>query len=157
MIDTKPFVQTLDGKPVAVLGLGLSGLASAKALRAGGAHVVGWDDDPEKRAKAESEDITVFDFPYGGLDGYAALVVTPGIPLHFPEPHPAVAKAREARVEILGDVEILHRCRHGRKVIGITGTNGKSTTTALIAHILNTAKQHAVIGGNIGKPVCRSI
>lgn len=152
MIDTKPFVDTLDGKPVAVLGLGLSGLATAKALKAGGAQVVGWDDTEETRDRAESEGITIFDFPFGGLDGYAALVMTPGIPLYFPEPHPAVARAREANIEILGDIEILHRAHHGRKTIGITGTNGKSTTTALIAHILNTLKKRAILGGNIGKP-----
>lgn len=153
MIDTKPFVQTLDGKPVAVLGLGLSGLASAKALMAGGAAVVGWDDSEETRAKAEDEGVSLFDFAYGGLDGYAALVMAPGIPLHYPEPHEAAVKARASRVEIIGDLEILHRSHHGRKTIGITGTNGKSTTTALIAHILNASKKHAVIGGNIGKPV----
>lgn len=153
MIDTKAFVETLDGKPVAVLGLGLSGLASAKALMAGGAQVVGWDDTEEGRVRAEAEGISLFDFPFGGLDGYAALVMAPGIPLHFPEPHPAAVKAREAGVPVLGDLEILHRSRTGRKTIGITGTNGKSTTTALIAHILNTKETHAVIGGNIGKPV----
>lgn len=151
MIDTKPFVDTLDGKPVAVLGLGLSGTATAKALKSGGAQVVGWDDTEEGRAKAE--DITIFDFPFGGLDGYSALVMAPGIPLHFPEPHPAAVKAAESNVKIIGDIEILHRSNHGRKTIGITGTNGKSTTTALITHILNAQKKHAVIGGNIGRPV----
>lgn len=153
MIDTKPFVQTLDGKPVAVLGLGLSGLASAKALMAGGAQVVGWDDSEETRARAEHEGVSLFDFVYGGLDGYAALVMAPGIPLHYPQPHEAAAKARASRVPIIGDLEILYRSHHGRKTIGITGTNGKSTTTALIDHILNASKKHAVIGGNIGKPV----
>lgn len=150
MIDTKPFVQTLDGKPVAVLGLGVSGLASAKALLAGGAKVVGWDDNPETRARADADGISLFDFPFGGLDGYGALVIAPGIPLTHPEPHPAVMKAQAARVEILGDIEILHRCGHGRKVVAITGTNGKSTTTALVTHILGS---RAVMGGNIGVPV----
>jgi UDP-N-acetylmuramoylalanine--D-glutamate ligase len=153
MIDTKPFVQTLDGKPVAVLGLGLSGLASAKALMAGGAQIVGWDDSEETRAHAENEGVSLFDFVYGGLDGYAALVMAPGIPLHYPQPHEAADKARASRVPIIGDLEILYRSHHGRKTIGITGTNGKSTTTALIDHILNASKRHAVIGGNIGKPV----
>jgi UDP-N-acetylmuramoylalanine--D-glutamate ligase len=153
MIDTKPFVQSLDGKPVAVLGLGLSGLASAKALIAGGAIVIGWDDDAETRAKAQAEGVTLSDFLATGLNGFGALVMAPGIPLHFPEPHPAAQRAKEAGVEIIGDLEILHRCNHGLKTIGITGTNGKSTTTALIAHIMNARKIHAVIGGNIGKPV----
>lgn len=153
MIDTKPFVDTLDGKPVAVLGLGLSGLATAKALKAGGAQVVGWDDTEESRNRAEAEGISLFDFPFGGLDGYAAMVMSPGIPLHFPEPHPAAVKAREVRVPVIGDLEVLYRAHHGRRTIGITGTNGKSTTTALITHILNGQNKHAVIGGNIGRPV----
>lgn len=153
MIDTKPFVQTLDGKPVAVLGLGLSGLATAKALLAGGAKVMGWDDRAETRIAAQREAIPLFDFVSGGLDGYAALVMAPGIPLTHPEPHAAVVKAKEAGVEILGDIEILHRCHHGLKIVGITGTNGKSTTTALVTHILNGERTQALMGGNIGKPV----
>jgi UDP-N-acetylmuramoylalanine--D-glutamate ligase len=153
MIDTKPFVQTLDGKPVAVLGLGLSGLATAKALLAGGAKVIGWDDKEETRIAAEREGIPLFDFVFGGLDGYAALVMAPGIPLTHPEPHPAAVKAKDANVEILGDIEILHRCHNGLKIVGITGTNGKSTTTALITHILNAYGNNALMGGNIGKPV----
>lgn len=150
MIDTKPFVQSLNAKPVAVLGLGLSGLATAKALIAGGAQVIGWDDSEETRAKAEGEGIPLFDLAAGGLDGYDALVMAPGIPLTHPEPHVVAGRAYTSNVEILGDLEILHRCNHGRKTIGITGTNGKSTTTALIAHILGN---HAVACGNIGKPV----
>ncbi len=153
MIDIEKFVQTLDAKPVAVLGLGVSGLASAKALMAAGVQVVGWDDNESSRANAEAQGVSLFDFSIGGLDGYAALVMAPGIPLYFPEPHPVVAKAREARVEIIGDVEVQHRSGHGLKTIGITGTNGKSTTTALVTHILNAQTPHAVMGGNIGKPV----
>lgn len=153
MIDTKPFIKTLNDRPAAICGLGLSGLATAKALMAGGAKIVGWDDDEGKCIAAEKEGVPIFDFSFGGLDGYGVLVMAPGIPLYFPEPHPAVQKARDANVEIIGDIEILHRCLHGRKTVGITGTNGKSTTTMLVTHILNQAKINAVAGGNIGEPV----
>ncbi len=153
MITTSPFVKTLHDKPVAVFGLGVSGLATAHALMAGKARVVAWDDEEEIRIKAEREGIPVFDFVFGGMEGYGALVLAPGIPLHFPAPHKAVIQARGYAVEILGDLEILHRCSHGKKTIGITGTNGKSTTTALVTHILKETGFDAVIGGNIGKPV----
>ena len=153
MITTAHFVRALNNKPIAVFGLGASGMATALALVAGKARVVAWDDDENARIHAERSGIPVFDFVFGGMDGYAALVLAPGIALHYPEPHPVVLKAREANVEIIGDLEILHRCGHGKSTIGITGTNGKSTTTALISHILTQAGMDAVVGGNIGKPV----
>lgn len=153
MIDTKPYVRTLEGKPVAVLGLGVSGLSVAKALMAGGGRVAAWDDEEDKRAAAQKAGIETIDFVEGGIEGYASLVMAPGIPLYFPKPHPAVEKAREAGVEIIGDLEIFHRCGHGFKTVGITGTNGKSTTTALVAHVLKSAGRNAAMGGNIGLPV----
>lgn len=153
MIDTTPYVRTLDGKPVAVLGLGVSGLSVAKALKTGGARVVAWDDEDDKRNAAEKAGIEIADFIEGCLDGYAALIMAPGIPLHFPKPHPAVEKAREAGIEIIGDLEIFHRSLHGFKTVGITGTNGKSTTTALIAHVVKESGRNAAMGGNIGVPV----
>ncbi len=152
MIDTRRYVESLNGKPVAVFGLGLSGFSSARALLAGGAAVSAWDDNEEKRAAAEKEGIPLLNFMTTGLNGFSALVLAPGIPLHFPEPHPAVLRAREAGVEIIGDLEILHRSNHGVKTIGITGTNGKSTTTALIAHLLRESGIDAIAAGNIGKP-----
>lgn len=153
MIDTSAFVKTLEGKPIAVFGLGLSGLSTAKALVAGGAKVSAWDDSEEKRMAAEREGVPLLNFMTTGLAGYSALVLAPGIPLHYPEPHPAALRAREAGIEIIGDLEILHRSLHGAHTIGITGTNGKSTTTALIAHILYQAGINAMAGGNIGWPV----
>lgn len=153
MIKTDAFIKSLNGKPVAVFGLGLSGLSSAKALKAAGGEVIAWDDDEEKRIAAEKEGITLLDFTATGLTQCAALVLAPGIPLHFPQPHPAAQRASEAGIEILGDLEILHRSEHGRQTIGITGTNGKSTTTALISHILKEAGVDVMTGGNIGKPV----
>ena len=102
MITTSPFVKTLHDKPVAVFGLGLSGLATARALLAGKARVVAWDDDEETRLRAERENIPVFDFIFGGMDGYGALVLAPGIPLNYPEPHKVVIQARGHNVHFAG-------------------------------------------------------
>jgi UDP-N-acetylmuramoylalanine--D-glutamate ligase len=151
MIDLKSYVSTLNDKPVAVYGLGLSGMTAARALIAAGARVTAWDDDTEKREQAREMNATIDSMQ--NLSGYAFLVLSPGIPLHFPQPHPAVLRAREAGVEIIGDVELLHRSGHGLKTIGITGTNGKSTTTALTGHILGACGLDIAVGGNIGKPV----
>ncbi|PZQ44440.1 MAG: UDP-N-acetylmuramoyl-L-alanine--D-glutamate ligase [Micavibrio aeruginosavorus] len=153
MIDTQPYVRTLQGKPVAVLGLGVSGLATAKALIKGGAQVLVWDDKDDAREKALDEGFNLLNFAVEGLEGYGALVMAPGIPLTHPAPHPAAVRAKEANVEIIGDLEILHRSGHTCKVVGITGTNGKSTTTALVTHILNESGKHAIAAGNIGTPV----
>lgn len=153
MIDARPFVENLQGKPVAICGLGLSGASTAKALKAAGAEVFGWDDSAEKRAVAKNDGVEILDLTKEELSRFACLVLAPGIPLYFPEPHPAVVRAREAGIEIIGDLEILHRCGHGRRTIGITGTNGKSTTTALVTHILKSAGIDCVMGGNIGTPV----
>ncbi len=153
MMNTKNFIEGLKGKPLAVFGLGLSGLASARALKAGGADIIAWDDNEEKRAQAEKAGIPIQDFTITGVAQCAALLLTPGVPLHFPQPHPAAQRASEAGIEILGDLEILHRCNHGIETIGVTGTNGKSTTTALISHILKSSVVDVMTGGNIGKPV----
>lgn len=140
MIDVSAFAKTLNGKPVAVFGMGVSNRAVVRALHAAGVRTVSDDDDPEKREKSLlAEDLT----------SYACLVVAPGVKLS----HPVLARAREAGLEILCDIEILHRCGYGRKVIGVTGTNGKSTTTALIGHILNQCGVPAAVGGNIGRAV----
>lgn len=148
MIDTSAFVKTLNGKPVAVFGLGVSGLSAAKALMAGGAQVSAWDEGEEKRMAAAREGIPVADlFPEG--EKYGALILSPGIPLS----HPVAERFRQTGIEIIGDLEVLHRSHHGAKTIGITGTNGKSTTTALVAHILHEARVKAFAAGNIGKPV----
>jgi UDP-N-acetylmuramoylalanine--D-glutamate ligase len=153
MIDVTPFVKTLNGKPVAVFGLGLSGLSTAKALKAAGAKVVAWDDNEESRLKASEAGIELSSFAETDFKNFACLVLAPGIPLTHPEPHPVAAQAIEAGIEIVGDLEIFHRAAHGRKTVGITGTNGKSTTTALVTHILKESGVDAIMGGNIGKPV----
>jgi UDP-N-acetylmuramoylalanine--D-glutamate ligase len=136
-----------------VFGLARSGLASVRALKAGGARVYAWDDKESARIAAEAEGATVLpwrDWPWTKLK---ALILSPGVPLTHPRPHDIVDKARAANVEIIGDVELFAREVQGKApVIAITGTNGKSTTTALTGHILAAAGFDAQIGGNIGKP-----
>jgi len=142
---------------VAVVGAGLSGLATARALAAGGARVVVWDDKLKARDEAEAAGFGMRDLPAADFSRFAVLVLAPGIPLTHPEPHWSVLKARAAGVEVIGDVELFFRERAkigaGSKVVVITGTNGKSTTTALTAHLLSTAGKPVALGGNIGKAV----
>jgi UDP-N-acetylmuramoylalanine--D-glutamate ligase len=137
-----------------VFGLARSGLASVRALKAGAARVYAWDDKESARIAAEAEGATVLpwrDWPWTKLK---ALILSPGVPLTHPRPHDIVDRARAANVEIIGDVELFAREVQGKApVIAITGTNGKSTTTALTGHILAAAGFDAQIGGNIGKPV----
>ena len=144
-------VDNFAGRRVAVLGLARSGLAAARALAAGGAAVLAWDDNPKARAAVAGE-IPLYDLGATDWRGIAALVLSPGIPHSYPEPHPAVVRAREAGVEILGDLELLRRAQPEARYVGITGTNGKSTTTALIGHILAEAGTKVEVGGNLGTP-----
>ena len=138
------------GKRYAVLGLARSGAATVDALLASGATVTAWDSDEVKRAasKADIADLDTVD-----LSQFDALVASPGVPLNT---HPLAAKARAARVAIIGDIELFAQARSElppHKVVGITGTNGKSTTTALVHHIIETAGLPTVMGGNIGLPI----
>ena len=153
MIDCKKFVETLDGKPVAVFGLGLSGLSTIKALTKAGASVKAWDDCADTHEDAAKAGADVVKLDEKQLKDCALLVLAPGVPLFYPKPHPVVQNARALDLEIICDLEILHRCSHGRKAIGITGTNGKSTTTALVSHILKNAGKSIAMGGNIGEAV----
>lgn len=150
MIDISAFARTLNGRPVAVFGLGISNLAAISALRAAEVEVVAWDDNAENRVKAGEAGAILSDLATMDMGQFSCLVLAPGVPLHFPAPHPVAARAREAGIEIICDIEILHRSMTGRPVVAITGTNGKSTTTALIGHILNAAGHPASVGGNIG-------
>ncbi|MDZ7282675.1 UDP-N-acetylmuramoyl-L-alanine--D-glutamate ligase [Sphingomonas sanguinis] len=140
------------GKRYAVLGLARSGAATVSALLAGGASVVAWDSDPAKReAFAAHDRLSIA--PLDDLSGFDALVVSPGVPLNT---HPLAAAARAAGVPVIGDIELFAQARRNlppHKVVGITGTNGKSTTTALVHHILKTAGVPALMGGNIGLPI----
>ncbi|MEL7480961.1 MAG: UDP-N-acetylmuramoyl-L-alanine--D-glutamate ligase [Pseudomonadota bacterium] len=147
------------GRDVAVFGLGRTGLSAARALAAGGARVHAWDDDEATRARAEADGVPLSDINKRDWQNFAALVLSPGVPHTFPQPHRIVRMAELTGVPIVGDMELFARAvqalpERGRpKVIGITGTNGKSTTTALIGHILKMAGRDARVGGNIGKGV----
>jgi UDP-N-acetylmuramoylalanine--D-glutamate ligase len=149
-------VRGFEGRRVAVFGLGRTGLTGARALAAGGAQPVLWDDDATSREAAKAQGYEVEDLSRADWSGFAALLLSPGVPLTHPEPHWAVRKAREAGVEIVGDVELFARTvnaapAHKRpKVVAITGTNGKSTTTAMVGHMLAHAGRDARVGGNIG-------
>jgi UDP-N-acetylmuramoylalanine--D-glutamate ligase len=144
-------VPGFEGRRVAVLGLARSGRAAVQALAAGGAEVLTWDDSDKTRAALAGE-IALTDPAHIDWRGIAALVLSPGIPHSFPKPHPAVTSARAAGVPVIGDIELLGRAQPAARRIGITGTNGKSTTTALIGHILAAAGKTVEIGGNLGPP-----
>ncbi|WP_113155644.1 UDP-N-acetylmuramoyl-L-alanine--D-glutamate ligase [Nitratireductor sp. OM-1] len=145
------------GRNVALFGLGGSGIATARALVAGGAVVTAFDDNPESVARAAGEGVSTGDLR--GIDWSAqdAFVLSPGVPLTHPRPHWSVELAQAAGVEIIGDVELFARERQvhapDAPLVAITGTNGKSTTTALIAHILADAGRDTQMGGNIGRAV----
>jgi len=135
------------GRPVAVLGLGKSGLVAARALAASGAEVWAWDDDETRRKALSTTDLYKCDWSRP-----SALVLSPGIPHRYPAPHPIAAKAAGAGVPIIGEVELLFRAQPKATYVGITGTNGKSTTTALIGHLLRRAGKRAEVGANLGTP-----
>ena len=159
MITSRAFA----GRKYAVYGLARSGLATVEALLASGAEVTAWDDNPDARAKAEMCSCEgrspVLDPRLRGdtdlreIANFDSLVLSPGVPLNR---HPIAERARKAGVEIIGDIELFARARPElppHKVVGITGTNGKSTTTALVHHILKTAGVPTTMGGNIGLPI----
>lgn len=140
----------LPDAPVAVLGLGKSGLATAQALAASGVDAWPWDDQPAKRAEAEALGLTLVDLNACDWSVPQALVLSPGIPHRFPTPHPITVAATDADCPIISDIELLGMGEPEATFIGITGTNGKSTTTALLGHILKTAGKPVEIGGNLG-------
>ncbi len=145
---------TFAGRKVALFGLGGSGLASARALAAGGAEVSAWDDNSASRDKAAASGIPVVDLNVADWRAFDSLLLSPGVPLTHPQPHWTVLRAREVGVEVIGDIEVFCRERArlapGSPFVAITGTNGKSTTTALVAHILRGAGKDVQMGGNIG-------
>ncbi|MCH7865031.1 MAG: UDP-N-acetylmuramoyl-L-alanine--D-glutamate ligase, partial [Proteobacteria bacterium] len=149
MINLFPF----ESYPVAVFGLGRSGLTAARALVESEAEVAAWDDDPEARDRAQEAGVPLVDLYKCDWEKHTTLVLSPGVPLHHPEPHKIVKLAEAANVEIIGDSELLVRAQRDAAYIGITGTNGKSTTTALIGHIMQVSGREAEVGGNLGVPV----
>ncbi|MEM9277597.1 MAG: UDP-N-acetylmuramoyl-L-alanine--D-glutamate ligase [Pseudomonadota bacterium] len=150
-------VTTCKGQNIALFGLGGSGLVTANALLAGGANVTAFDDNPNSVELAASEGIPsgdLRDFDFSKAD---ALVLAPGVPLTHPKPHWTVELANAHSVPVIGDIELFAVERRAiapqSSFIAITGTNGKSTTTALISHILRNAGKNVQMGGNIGKAV----
>jgi len=149
-------VPGFEGRRVAVFGLGRSGITAARALQAGGAVPILWDDGVSGRMQAEAEGFMVEDLTRADWSGFAALVLSPGAPLTHPKPHWTVERAHQAGVPVIGDVELFARALDALpqgqrpRVVAITGTNGKSTTTALIGWVLKSAGLTVHIGGNIG-------
>lgn len=144
--------EAFRGKRYIVLGLARSGLATLRALLASGAQITAWDSKAEARAQVEGS-VELADPMQIDLSGFDGLVLSPGVPLNS---HPITNRARDANVPIIGDVELFAQARATlppHKVIGITGTNGKSTTTALLHHMVKTAGLPTLMGGNIGLPI----
>ena len=155
-------VRGYEGARVAVLGLGRSGLATVAALEAGGAEVLAWDDSEEARAALEARGGAPVKLSQAALKGAAALIVSPGIPHLYPKPHPAIAAAWAAGVPVDNDIGLFFRSYATRewdrfdvapRVVAVTGSNGKSTTAALIHHVLEAAGRPAELAGNIGRGV----
>src|SRR5258708_5168500 len=150
-------ITSFAGKTVAVFGLGGSGLASCHALKAGGAEVIASDDGVDKLAEAAQAGFITADLRKVSWANFAALVLTPGASLTHPSPHWTVLAAQHAGIEVIGDIELF--CRERRRpapdapFVALTGTNGKSTTTALIAHLMGVAGYDAQMGGNIGTAI----
>lgn len=139
-------------RPIAVMGLGKSGISAVRALTAGGADVWAWDDGALTRQAAEAEDIALTDLNDADWQGIDTLVLSPGIADRHPAPHPIADKARAQGCDIICDVDLLARTIDQAAYVGITGTNGKSTTSALIGHILKQSGRIVEVGGNFGVP-----
>lgn len=156
-------VRGFETRRVGVLGLGRSGLAALRALRAGGADPLAWDDSADRRAAAEAEGFATADLSRdSALDGLAALIVSPGIPHLYPAPHRAIARALDLGIPVDNDIGLFFRSLaqpdwdafdQPPRVVAVTGSNGKSTTTALIHHILLACGRPAQMAGNIGRGV----
>ena len=145
-------INSLLNKTIAVFGLGKSGMSALKALKQRGVHVLAWDDREDLRREAASCGARVADLRLEDFKGVSYLVISPGIPPSFPEPHPVAAKAKAAGVPIIDDLELFVSTYAKAGYIGVTGTNGKSTVAALVYHILKENGIEAAIGGNFGIP-----
>ena len=150
---------TFKGKTIAVFGLGRTGITAALSLSAGGAQVMAWDDNPDAVESAREQGVSIADLNEADWTSIDELVLSPGVPDKLPEPHWTALAARNAEVPIICDIEIFARevmslPEHRRpKIIAVTGTNGKSTTTTLIGHVLTVCGKDAQVGGNIGRGV----
>lgn len=146
-------LPTYAGRTVAVFGLARSGAAAVRALTKSGAKVVAWDDNENRRNENAGAGVLLTNLSECHFDNIDALVLSPGVPFTHPEPHPVVRKAQAAGVPVIGDVELFATAGTIASLVAITGTNGKSTTTALIGHLLGTSGRSVSVGGNIGRPV----
>lgn len=152
-------IPGIEKKKIGVYGLGATGLSACEALSASGAEVYAWDDNDAARAKTANTRYAAEHPKSWPWEELRSLVLSPGVPLTHPAPHPIVKKAHQTGVEVVGDIEYFARAvnaapkKERPRVIAITGSNGKSTTTALIGHVLKECGKDAVVGGNIGKPV----
>lgn len=151
--EIKVLRSILKDRPVAVFGLARSGLSSIRALKKAGGEVIAWDDDEKARNAAAALGAKIEPLTGQNLKNCALLLLAPGVPLHYPKPHPVVTAAKEAGIEVICDIELFGRVYDNIRTIGVTGTNGKSTTTALIHHIIKQSGRPTVMGGNIGVPV----
>jgi len=138
----------LSGKKVSVVGLGKSGTATASALSASGVEVSVWDDN--EKTRAEAKDLKVLNPVDAGIGGFDLMVWSPGIPHTYPKPHPIAVAAKEAGVPLVCDIDLLARAKPRNRILAVTGTNGKSTTTTLLAHVLEKSGRTVAAGGNLG-------
>jgi UDP-N-acetylmuramoylalanine--D-glutamate ligase len=146
-------LPTYAGRTVAVLGLARTGAAAVRALHAAGANVIAWDDNEDRRNEHAGAGVQLTNLNQCHFDNVDALVLSPGVPFTHPEPHVTVKNAQAAGVPVIGDVELFATSSPVAKVVGITGTNGKSTTTALLGFLLEAVGHPVEVGGNIGRPV----
>jgi len=151
-MEPMPALPNMAGATVAVMGLGKSGRSAVRALAAAGAAVWAWDDNEETRAKARAEGVPLVDLAQAELGRVRMVMWSPGIAHTHPRPHPVAERARAAGVPILCDVELLALASPGARFVAVTGTNGKSTTTSLTAHLLAAAGREVAAGGNLGVP-----
>jgi len=153
MIDLSPLKNHIADRYLAIFGLGISGLSTIRACLAADIKILAWDENPDSRENARALGAEIVDFNNCQLTNIAYLILSPSIPLTHPKPHPIVKRFTDYAVPVIGDIALFQMIKPDAKMIGITGTNGKSTTTALIHHILKMNNFNAEMGGNIGIPV----
>jgi len=150
MIDLSSLKTDIGNKSVAIMGLGKSGTAAYEACNAVGIKTIIWDSNQDALQKLKDKGANIENLEETDFSKVALLCLAPGIPFTNPEPHAVVKRAQAAGVEVISDIELLYRARPNAKFVGITGSNGKSTTTALVGHIIKEAGLNVEVGGNIG-------